>query len=360
LSISIQIRSYCVDIISSSIKEDNLSEEKMKFKKTGYWLALNLVVMFSFILAACSPAPAVQPTAAPTQPPAAAPTVAPTAAAASEVTFTLKVATNPTLGSYLTDQDGRTVYMFTQDKSTKSSCDGGCAKAWPPLEGIGAAGTGVDASLIGTGSRTDGSKQVTYKGMLLYYWAGDKKSGDINGQNIQGSWFVLSPSGDIIKTALSTAAAPAAAATVAPSPVPPTPMAFTLKVAKDPILGDILTDQDGRTIYMFAEDIGGAVTCYDTCAKYWPPLVGTATAGTGVDASLIGTTPRKDGLSQVTYKGMPIYYFLKDKKPSDVFGQGVLGTWYVLSPSGDIIKTALPTAVPTTAAAAKSAPGSSY
>jgi predicted lipoprotein with Yx(FWY)xxD motif len=330
-------------------------EEKMKFKKSGFWLALNLVVMLSFILTACgSPAAAAQPTAVPTQPPAALPTTA----SAPVTTYTLKVANNPTLGSYLTDQDGRTVYVFTKDTTTTSVCNGGCAKAWPPLEGLGAAGTGVDASLIGTGSRQDGSKQVTYKGMLLYYWAGDTKPGDINGQNVQGVWFVISPSGDLIKTALSTAAAPSAApttaATAAPSPVPPTPMAFTLKVANNPILGNILTDQDGRTIYMFATDVGGVVSCYDTCAKFWPPLVGTATAGTGVDASLIGTTMRKDGASQVTYKSMPVYYFLKDSKPGDVFGQGVQGTWYVLSPSGDIIKTALPTPAPTAAATAAS------
>ena len=106
---------------------------------------------------------------------------------------------------------------------------------------------------------------------------------------------------------------------------------------------------------MFTEDVGGKVSCYDTCQKYWPPLVGSATAGSGVDASLIGTTTRKDGLMQVTYKGLPVYYFLKDKKPGDVFGQLVQGTWYVLSPKGEIIKTALPTAVPTSAPAAKSA-----
>jgi predicted lipoprotein with Yx(FWY)xxD motif len=128
-------------------------------------------------------------------------------------------------------------------------------------------------------------------------------------------------------------------------------MAFTLKVANNPTLGNILTDQDGRTIYMFTADVGGAVSCYNTCAKFWPPLVGTATAGTGVDASLIGTTKRKDGLAQVTYKGMPVYYFSKDTKPSDVFGQGVQGSWFVLSASGDIIKTALPTPAATKAPA---------
>ncbi|MDR3577579.1 MAG: hypothetical protein P4L50_27255 [Anaerolineaceae bacterium] len=327
----------------------------MKFKKAGIWLALNLIVMASFILTACSsPAAAVPPTAAPVQPQAAAPTAVPTAVMVPEKTFTLKVGNNPTLGSYLTDQDGKTVYVFTKDTTSTSVCNGGCAKAWPPLEGVGAAGSGVDASLIGTGSRQDGSKQVTYKGMLLYYWSGDTKAGDINGQNIQGVWFAISPSGDLIKTVVPTAGA-SSAATVAPSPVPPTPMAFTLKVSNNPILGNILTDQDGRTVYMFTTDVGGVVSCYDTCQKFWPPLVGTATAGSGVDASLIGTTTRNDGLMQVTYKGLPVYYFLKDTKPGDVNGQGVLGTWFVLSPSGDIIKTALPTAVPTSAPAAKAA-----
>lgn len=324
----------------------------MKFKKTGLWLALNLIVMSSLLLTACSsPAAASQPTAVPVQPQVASPTAAATTAMAPEKTFTLKVANSPTLGSYLTDQDGRTVYVFTKDTTSTSICNGGCAQAWPPLEGVGAAGAGVVASLIGVGSRQDGSKQVTYKGMLLYYWSGDTKAGDINGQNIQGVWFVISPSGDLIKTVRSTAAA-----TIAPSLAPPTPMAFTLKVANNPTLGSYLTDQDGRTVYMFTTDVGGVVSCYDTCAKFWPPLVGSATAGSGVDASLIGTTNRKDGLMQVTYKGLPLYYFLKDSKPGDVNGQGVLGTWFVLSAAGDIIKTALPAAVPTSAPAPKSAP----
>ena len=178
----------------------------MKFKKTGLWLALNLIVMSSLLLTACSsPAAASQPTAVPVQPQVASPTAAATTAMAPEKTFTLKVANSPTLGSYLTDQDGRTVYVFTKDTTSTSICNGGCAQAWPPLEGVGAAGAGVNASLIGVGSRQDGSKQVTYKGMLLYYWSGDTKAGDINGQNIQGVWFVISPSGDLIKTALPTA-----------------------------------------------------------------------------------------------------------------------------------------------------------
>ena len=204
----------------------------MKIKKTGLWLALNLIVMSSILLTACtspataaqptaaplqpqiaSPTAAPQPTAAPVQPQTALPTAAPATAMAPEKTFTLKVANNPTLGGYLTDQDGRTVYVFTKDTTSTSTCNGGCAQAWPPLEGVATAGAGVDGSLIGVGSRQDGSKQATYKNMPLYYWSGDTKAGDINGQNIQGVWFVISPSGDLIKTALPATVPSSAPAT---------------------------------------------------------------------------------------------------------------------------------------------------
>jgi predicted lipoprotein with Yx(FWY)xxD motif len=65
---------------------------------------------------------------------------------------------------------------------------------------------------------------------------------------------------------------------------------------------------------------------------------GNAVGGSGVDASKFGNTTRKDGTTQVTYNGWPLYYFAKDKQPGDVTGQGVTNNWYVVSPSGDAIK----------------------
>jgi predicted lipoprotein with Yx(FWY)xxD motif len=65
-----------------------------------------------------------------------------------------------------------------------------------------------------------------------------------------------------------------------------------------------------------------------------------ASAGSGVDATLFGTTKRKDGSLQVTYKGLPLYYFAGDTAAGDVKGQGLGSIWYVVAANGDVIKTA--------------------
>jgi predicted lipoprotein with Yx(FWY)xxD motif len=113
------------------------------------------------------------------------------------------------VGKILVDSHGKTLYLFEKDSGTKSTCSGGCATAWPPLRASGkpTAGSGANASLIGTTPRSDGKPQVTYNGHPLYGYQGDSKAGDANGQGINGfgaPWYVLSPSGDAITTALSS------------------------------------------------------------------------------------------------------------------------------------------------------------
>jgi predicted lipoprotein with Yx(FWY)xxD motif len=145
---------------------------------------------------------------------AAAPAATPVAAAGPA---SVMVTTNDTLGSFLADSKGMTLYLYTKDTPNTSNCYGACALAWPPLltEGAATAGAGVDAALLGTTTRTDGSTQVTYNGWPLYYFAKDQKAGDVTGQNVGTVWFVVSPEGQKIET---TAAAPAAApATPAPA-----------------------------------------------------------------------------------------------------------------------------------------------
>jgi predicted lipoprotein with Yx(FWY)xxD motif len=104
-------------------------------------------------------------------------------------------------------------------------------------------------------------------------------------------------------------------------------------------LGRILVDSKGITLYDFVEDKGTSSVCYGACAALWPPLVtkGKPIAGPGVRASLLGTTRRKDGKLEVTYKGHPLYYFVTDRKRGQTTGQGVDqfgGPWWVLSPAG--------------------------
>jgi predicted lipoprotein with Yx(FWY)xxD motif len=104
-------------------------------------------------------------------------------------------------------------------------------------------------------------------------------------------------------------------------------------------LGRILVDSKGITLYDFVKDKGTTSACYGACAALWPPLIskGKPIAGTGVRASLLGTTKRKDGKLEVTYNGHPLYYFVTDHKPGQTTGQGVNqfgGPWWVLSPAG--------------------------
>ena len=103
-------------------------------------------------------------------------------------------------------------------------------------------------------------------------------------------------------------------------------------------LGDILVDADGRTLYAFTKDQGDQSACSGQCATNWPALTGTATAGTGAQATLLSTAMQTDGNSQVTYDGRPLYHFAGDTKPGDLNGQGVGNVWFVLSASGDLVK----------------------
>lgn len=104
-------------------------------------------------------------------------------------------------------------------------------------------------------------------------------------------------------------------------------------------LGTILVDGAGRTLYLFSKDSPNTSTCTGGCLAAWPPLLGTATAGTGADSSLLGTLTRPDGKTQVSYKGMPLYYWAQDSAPGQTSGQGVQNVWWVVSPQGTPITT---------------------
>jgi predicted lipoprotein with Yx(FWY)xxD motif len=101
-------------------------------------------------------------------------------------------------------------------------------------------------------------------------------------------------------------------------------------------LGRILTDGNGRTLYLFKKDTGAASACAGACASIWPPVSG-ATAGHGVSAAKLSTIKRSDGKTEATYAGHPLYTYAGDAKPGDTRGQGLdqFGAeWYVLAPSG--------------------------
>jgi predicted lipoprotein with Yx(FWY)xxD motif len=117
--------------------------------------------------------------------------------------------------------------------------------------------------------------------------------------------------------------------------------AVTLKAASS-MLGTILVDQDGKTLYLFEADAVNKSDCSGGCATVWPPITmsGTATAGSGVSAKLISTTIRPDGSSQVTYAGHPLYWYEGDSNPGDTHGEGLTdfgGSWNAVSPAGKAV-----------------------
>jgi predicted lipoprotein with Yx(FWY)xxD motif len=107
------------------------------------------------------------------------------------------------LGEVLVDGEGNTLYMFDNDSGGTSSCEGGCAEQWPPLETDGepTAGEGADSALLGTIERTDGTTQVTYDGLPLYTFAPDGGPGDTTGQGVGEVWWVVAPDGAPVRDA---------------------------------------------------------------------------------------------------------------------------------------------------------------
>ena len=104
-------------------------------------------------------------------------------------------------------------------------------------------------------------------------------------------------------------------------------------------LGTILVDGEGKTLYLFEGDTGSKSMCSGGCAGAWPPVTteGDPQAGSGVTASMLGTTKRDDGATQVTYGGHPLYYYYGDTSPRPTTGQGLDdydAEWYVLGADG--------------------------
>ena len=150
----------------------------------------------------------------------AEPSAAPGAAAAPAALGTAALAP----GTALVDGAGRTLYLFEADTGTTSTCTGACAQVWPPVPAPAAPDVagGARATLVGTSPRADGTRQATYDGHPLYYFAGDKAPGDAKGQGIDnfgGGWYVVAPDGNKIDTddGPMGKAAPAPAADSAPA-----------------------------------------------------------------------------------------------------------------------------------------------
>lgn len=157
----------------------------------------------AILAAACSggasptpvPASAAPPSASAPASAEASPSASAEASGSGEA-YQVTVVTDAKLGKILTGEDGKTLYVFKNDSAGKSTCNTGCVDNWPPFtledgETV-TAGDGVTGTL-GSITRDDGTKQVAYNNVALYYFAGDQKAGDTNGQGVGGKWFAATP-----------------------------------------------------------------------------------------------------------------------------------------------------------------------
>jgi predicted lipoprotein with Yx(FWY)xxD motif/plastocyanin len=161
--------------------------------------------------------------------------------------MTLAVGTSATLGNYLTDAKGMTLYYFDKDTKDVSNCTGGCLAKWPAYYSADiTVPAGLKAEDFATITRTDGAKQTTFKGFPLYYWVNDLKRGDTLGQDVGKVWFVVDP----IKFNGTTAVAPVAEQPAAEKPAADKPAAktYTIDIAGFKFSEDVLTVEVGSTV----------------------------------------------------------------------------------------------------------------
>lgn len=243
---------------------------------------------------------------------------------------TVRIGSSPTLGSYLVDKDGNTLYYFALDVAGTPNCTGGCAARWPAFYDANVvAGKGLDPDDFATITGSDGRLHTTYQGWPLYYFAPQatptspnerEAPGVTGGDNVGGVWFVTKPN-------------------------------YALRVARATVtnrttglssMKSFLVDSQARTLYVFAPDRTSPTTqpnCIGPCANVWPPFFEAGRVlPTVLSINDFGAITRPDGPNsttrqQTTYKGVPLYYFTNDNATRGrTEGEGVGNVWLVATP----------------------------
>jgi predicted lipoprotein with Yx(FWY)xxD motif len=131
------------------------------------------------------------------------------ASATGSAAATVITTASSSAGTFLTNGSGRAVYLWTKDTGGTSACTGACAGAWPPVTttGTATASGSAKSSELGTITRSDGTKQVTYDGHPLYYFSGDSGPGTATGQGNDGfgaKWWLVAPTGSDVTASVTS------------------------------------------------------------------------------------------------------------------------------------------------------------
>ncbi|MGW5333118.1 SCO0930 family lipoprotein [Streptomyces bauhiniae] len=275
----------------------------------------------------------------------------------------LTLANDPNIGPILTDSTGFTLYRFATDGTSplRSACEGECAKLWPPVPADGVVPpAGLDTQLLGSVSRADGSKQLTFAGLPMYRYAKDAKPGQVSGDKVNNAWFAELPADQVpgLEAALGAEAGAetgadtgAGSATASDAPtVEDRPGGAEngtadqalpgLSTVDDPDLGKIVVDGKGRTLYRYVKDTAWPMkaACTGACLDKWKPatVVGKNDVK-GINPRLVIPFNRPDGIKQQTLDCWPLYW-LATEKPGEIKGQGADGEWFAVAPDGSLVK----------------------
>jgi len=225
---------------------------------------------------------------------------------------TIKLSSSGSMGNFLVDANGMTLYYFTKDNIDKSNCAvGPCLSAWPAFSTseivVTSPLSSSDFSLI---TRDDGTTQTTYKGWPLYHFANDKQPGDVLGEGVVSEWYVMAD-----------------------------PFYTVMVQNQATVSGNYLTDPKGMTLYSFNKDTKATSTnppvsaCTAQCLATWPVFsIDNPIVPSLLKNSDFAVFTRADGVSQLSYKGQPLYYYAQDVNPGDLKGQNINKSWFVVHP----------------------------
>ena len=243
------------------------------------------------------------------------------------------------LGEILVGRDGLTLYGFTNDVDARSTCEGACADAWPPVivDADWTPGPGLDSGIFATTVRADGRLQLVAGKWPLYYYTADTAPGDLSGQGSGEVWYVVASDGTLVKDAPADDADDIVENLEDEGVLDATGTAAVTERETD--LGTVLVDADDRTLYGFTEDTAGTPTCDGGCAETWRPLtVDDGELPEGLDPDVFSVVDRPDGTSQLKAGRWPLYRFSGDDEGGVANGQGTDGTWFVIGPDGVLIE----------------------
>lgn len=235
--------------------------------------------------------------------------------------FDVQTVSTQSHGEVLADGEGNVLYFFTPDVSGESTCEDDCIQNWPVFHTDELnISEGLTPSQFDSITRPDGSSQSTFKGWPLYYFVGDEQPEDINGDGLNGIWYVAKPDYSIMIADKQLVGADG--------------NNYTSNYEQGEEITSYLTDAEGRTLYIFTNDEANTNNCTsEGCIENWPVYhVDIASLPSDVNEQNFGEITAHGDRPQLTYKGWPVYYFAGDEVRGDTRGVSVPspGVWPVI------------------------------